>query len=119
MTQDTRIYEKEYNEEAFLTKIGRNFKRIGGKIILPALELYLVMKKGNISTVQKLVIIAALGYFISPADAIPDIAPLVGYTDDLAVLMATTYRIFKEMSEQERGEIRAMATNRMRKLFGE
>jgi uncharacterized membrane protein YkvA (DUF1232 family) len=29
-----------------------------------------------------------LVYFISPIDAIPDIAPLVGYLDDLGVITA-------------------------------
>lgn len=32
--------------------------------------------------------LAALAYFVMPADAIPDILAGVGYTDDLAVLMA-------------------------------
>jgi uncharacterized membrane protein YkvA (DUF1232 family) len=32
------------------------------------------------------VIIASLGYFISPLDAILDAAPVVGFSDDLGVL---------------------------------
>lgn len=32
--------------------------------------------------------LAALAYFVMPADAIPDILAGVGYTDDIAVLMA-------------------------------
>lgn len=31
-------------------------------------------------------IIAALGYFIFPLDAIPDVVPLTGFSDDLGVL---------------------------------
>jgi uncharacterized membrane protein YkvA (DUF1232 family) len=34
----------------------------------------------------KSIIVGALGYFISPVDAIPDIIPVAGYTDDLGVL---------------------------------
>jgi uncharacterized membrane protein YkvA (DUF1232 family) len=33
---------------------------------------------------------AALGYFLSPIDLIPDCTPVIGFTDDLAVL---TYAI--------------------------
>ena len=33
--------------------------------------------------------LAPLGYFIFPADAIPDIIPVVGYSDDLGVLAIT------------------------------
>ena len=35
----------------------------------------------------KATIVGALGYFISPVDAVPDILPVVGYTDDLAILV--------------------------------
>ncbi|WP_211605080.1 YkvA family protein [Vreelandella arcis] len=34
----------------------------------------------------KTTIYGALGYFISPVDAIPDLAPIVGYADDIGVL---------------------------------
>jgi len=34
----------------------------------------------------KVIIIGALGYFISPVDAISDFIPVVGYADDLGVL---------------------------------
>jgi uncharacterized membrane protein YkvA (DUF1232 family) len=34
-------------------------------------------------------LLAALAYFVVPADAIPDIVPALGFTDDAAVLAAT------------------------------
>ena len=34
------------------------------------------------------ILLAALAYFVMPADAIPDFIAIVGFTDDLAVLMA-------------------------------
>lgn len=34
------------------------------------------------------ILLAALGYFVLPADAIPDIFTVVGFTDDIAVLTA-------------------------------
>jgi uncharacterized membrane protein YkvA (DUF1232 family) len=33
--------------------------------------------------------LAALAYFVLPADAIPDMLPIIGFTDDAAVLAAT------------------------------
>ncbi len=36
----------------------------------------------------RLTLLAALAYFVLPADAVPDILPMVGFTDDAAVLMA-------------------------------
>ena len=37
---------------------------------------------------MKAALIGALAYFVLPADAVPDVLPLVGYTDDAAVLAA-------------------------------
>ncbi len=39
---------------------------------------------------RKAVVVAALLYFISPIDAMPDLAPIVGYLDDFGVIAAVT-----------------------------
>ena len=36
----------------------------------------------------RMTLLAALGYFVLPIDAIPDIMPLLGFTDDAAVIAA-------------------------------
>jgi len=42
-----------------------------------------------------LLIVAALVYFINPIDIIPDLMPVVGFTDDFAVL----YLVYKSVGE--------------------
>jgi uncharacterized membrane protein YkvA (DUF1232 family) len=37
----------------------------------------------------KALILGALAYFVMPIDGIPDILPLIGFTDDAAVIAAT------------------------------
>lgn len=44
----------------------------------------------------KTTIMGALGYFISPLDAIPDITPFVGYSDDLGILVAAVATHIKD-----------------------
>jgi uncharacterized membrane protein YkvA (DUF1232 family) len=39
-------------------------------------------------TQVRVALLGALGYFVLPCDAMPDVLPLVGYTDDAAVLTA-------------------------------
>ena len=112
-------YADDFSEADFWEKAGKNIKRLGSAVLLPAIELYVVWKKGKLRWPEKVMILAALGYFVSPADAIPDITPFIGYTDDLSVLMITTYKLFKNMPEEKREEIRYAANHRMRKLFGE
>ena len=36
----------------------------------------------------RLTLLAALAYFVSPVDLLPDLLPVIGFTDDAAVLMA-------------------------------
>lgn len=80
-------YEKEYSEESFWNKVIKTAKSAGVKVIYAALLLYYVLKKPNIPIHVRAVIYGALGYFISPLDAIPDITPIIGYSDDLGVLV--------------------------------
>src|SRR3546814_8182976 len=59
----------------------------------------------------KRVIYGALGYFIFPLDAIPDLAPLIGYTDDLSVMTAAlatvAFYITPEVKAQARQKLDA------------
>ena len=47
---------------------------------------------------QSLVLITAgFVYFVMPADAIPDIIPMLGFTDDIAVLTAIFASVAKDL----------------------
>ncbi len=76
----------DYVEDRLWEKV----ERVGSKIRfaneVKALYRYMVDK--YVPWYRKSIVIAALIYFISPIDAIPDIAPLIGYLDDLGVIMA-------------------------------
>ena len=54
---------------------------------LKALKKY--MMDGDVRWYRKSVVIAALVYFITPFDAMPDFAPLLGYLDDIGVIAWT------------------------------
>ena len=54
----------------------------------------------------------ALAYFIMPFDAIPDYLPLIGYTDDAAVL-ATALRMVASHMLPEHREAARRALNRL------
>jgi uncharacterized membrane protein YkvA (DUF1232 family) len=73
-------------EENLWTKL----ERVGKKISFAkdVLALYKYMRDPLVSWHRKAIVVAALIYFISPIDAIPDITPLIGYLDDLGVITA-------------------------------
>ena len=81
-------FEKEYSDESFWDKVKKYAKIAGKNVLEPALKLYYALQDKDTPAWAKTVIIGALGYFISPIDAIPDITPFVGYSDDLGVLIA-------------------------------
>ena len=81
-------YERdaEYVDENLWVKL----ERVGKKISFAkdVMALYRYMVDTDISWYRKSIVVFALIYFISPIDAIPDIAPLFGYMDDLGVITA-------------------------------
>ncbi|MEH6558853.1 MAG: YkvA family protein [Oceanicoccus sp.] len=80
-------FEKEYSEKSFWDKLAKYAKAAGVEVVEKALLLYFAAQEENTPAWAKAVIVGALGYFISPIDAVPDLTPLIGYTDDLGVLV--------------------------------
>ena len=76
----------EYVEENLWYKLEKVGKKISFAKDIMALFRY--MQDSFVSWHRKAIIIAALIYFISPIDTIPDVAPLFGYLDDLGVITA-------------------------------
>ena len=61
---------------------------------------------------MKTTLIGALAYFVLPVDVIPDVLPVLGFTDDAAVL-ATTIKL---VASHIRPEHRIAARNRLAEL---
>ncbi|MFV0365854.1 MAG: YkvA family protein [Mangrovibacterium sp.] len=106
-------YAKHYDEETFLDKVKAIAVKAGGTVIYAAILLYEVMRDDYIPMKTKAIIIAALGYLVLPFDIIPDIAPLLGFSDDLAVLI---YAI-AQVRELITPVIRGRAIEKVKELF--
>lgn len=76
----------EYVEENLWSKLEKAGKKISFAKDIVALFRY--MQDSHVSWHRKAIVVAALIYFISPIDTIPDVAPLFGYLDDLGVITA-------------------------------
>ena len=79
-------YGKDYSEETFWEKVAKFAIQAGREVIEKALVLYYCLQDSDTPAWTKAVIVGALGYFIVPLDAIPDLTPMVGFTDDLGAL---------------------------------
>ncbi len=82
---DTSKYSQSYSEDGLWKKIEKFASKAGREVICNALKLYYALALGKATPKQIATIIGALGYFISPVDAVPDFLP-GGLLDDGGVL---------------------------------
>lgn len=92
-------FSAEYSDSNFWEKVKKYSRSAGEGVLEPALKMYYSALDPDTPAWAKATIVASLGYFISPVDAVPDLVPVVGYADDLGVLvaaLATTAAHIKE-----------------------
>lgn len=88
MSNASSDYSSNYSENGFWGKLRKVMRKVGYGTLEQALKLYYAARDPDTPTWAKGVIYSALGYLISPIDGIPDAIPVVGYSDDVAVLGA-------------------------------
>ncbi|HEY9279076.1 MAG TPA: YkvA family protein [Eoetvoesiella sp.] len=111
-------YQNAYTPKRFWQKAGQlslgpRAKAIGRNALEKALYLYYAAQNPHTPKWAKRVIYGALGYFIFPLDAIPDLAPLLGYTDDLSVMAAALVTVAFYVTP----EVKAQAQQKLAQWF--
>ena len=112
---DFMSYANKFSASDFVDKISKIAKRAGAKLVYAALILYYTLQSEKVSKADKALIIGALGYLISPLDAIPDAIPIVGLTDDVGVLIYVLRKVWVNIEP----EIKDRAKERLTKWFDE
>ncbi len=108
-------YGKYYSQDGFWKKL-LNFARTAGReVVENALSLYYTAQAPDTPIWAKTVITGTLGYFILPADAIPDLIPAVGFSDDLGALVAALAAVAAHVTP----EIKNRAKEKAAEWFGE
>ena len=95
-------FEKQFSDDGFWDKVKKFAKSAGESVLEPALKLYYATQDPETPAWAKTTIYGALGYFISPIDAIPDLTPIVGYSDDLGVLVAATATVAAHIKKKHK-----------------
>ena len=112
---DFMSFANKFSPSDFVDKVARIAKRAGAKLVYAALILYYTLQSDKVSKADKALIVGALGYMISPFDAVPDAIPIVGLTDDLAVLVYVLKKVWVNVEP----EIKDKARARLSKWFDE
>ncbi len=106
-------YARYYNEEKFFGKLKKLLGKLGEEIALRLLMLYFLMQSKKVPLKVRMLIVAALGYFILPADLVSDFIPAFGFTDDIAFLTYT----FNQASKYADDTIKKKASEKLKSWF--
>ena len=89
--KEVEKHKKDFSEEDMWHKLSKFAKKAGRELVENVLILWYALP--DASPTDKAIIIGAIGYFISPLDAIPDVMPGVGFVDDYGVVAWAVARI--------------------------
>ena len=84
----------------FLVKARRHLGQI--PMAREAVAMYFCLVDPTTPRWAKAIVAAALAYFILPLDAIPDLLPLVGLSDDMSILAAAYAAVSNCVTEDHR-----------------
>lgn len=112
--EDTTAFGKHFTEEGFWKKVKDFAGKIGRTTLQKALEMYNVATSPDTPLWAKAVAIGSLGYLILPFDALPDILPVAGFTDDAMALAAAATALVKNITPA----LKAKATEQVNKWLG-
>lgn len=70
-----------------MSTLRRMVHHISAPLLYAALLMYYAYRRSDTPAWAKRIVMGAFVYLFSPIDAIPDLSPFIGYTDDLGVLM--------------------------------
>lgn len=106
---EQKKYSRRYSDDAFWGKLRRSVRAAGRELVEKALVLYMVLRDRNTPAWAKTTVVAALGYFIAPIDAIPDLIPGAGFTDDFGVMVLALAAVAASITPPMRERSRRLA----------
>ncbi len=107
-------YAELYNVNKLFDAISSMAKKAGVKVIYMVLILYNVLVGDKNPSKVRMMVTAALGYFILPVDIIPDVVPVAGFSDDGCALMYVIKTIWGNINSETFTNARAS----LEKWFG-
>lgn len=88
-------------------------RRTAGKVpfVDEAVALYFCARDPATPARTKAIVLGALAYFVMPFDVAPDILAGLGFTDDLAVLMAAVRAVLPHVTDAHRARAREVLSS--------
>ena len=73
-------------KDKLFKKLQKFAREMGVRAVYSTLLLYYTYQQKETPGWARKIVLGAIAYLINPFDAIPDLTPLVGYSDDLGIL---------------------------------
>ena len=115
MERNLEEYQKNFSVKGLWKKLTSTSKKLGIKVVYTILLLFFAYSRKETPRWAKSVVIGSIGYFLSPIDAVPDLTPFLGYTDDIGVLSFGLVTIAAYINE----EVKNKAKRQLEFWFGE
>lgn len=106
-------FRSYFSEGSFKEKIVSITKSASSRTIYTAMLLYFAYRRKDTPAWAKRIVVGALGYLVMPFDAIPDLSPFIGLTDDIGILSFGLVTIAAYIND----EVRDDAREQVNKLF--
>ncbi len=107
MTRNKKVFSN------FFKKLKRYSQKAGLRISYASLLMYYAYTRRETPLWAKNIILGSIAYFISPIDAVPDLTPFLGYTDDWGILSFGLVTIAAYIDD----EVRSKAKSRLMEFF--
>ncbi len=114
MRRNLDKYKKYFNLDKVQGHARKFMRQMSTKGIYTLLLLFYAFQGKETPSWAKNIIIGTIGYFLSPIDAIPDLTPVIGMTDDIGVLSFGIVTIACYIND----EVRAKAVEQLTKIIG-
>ena len=100
---------KDFSFSKIIKYLQRYLTQLSTQGVYAALLLYYSWSNKDTPAWAKKIIVGALAYFVSPIDAIPDLTPFIGMTDDIGLMSFSLVTIACYINE----DVRLKAYNRL------
>lgn len=115
MKETLREYKRFFSEGRLWKRLRSISARVGQKSVYTILLLFYAFRRKDTPLWAKNIILGTLGYLLAPIDALPDLTPVIGYTDDIGVLAFGLVTVASYVDE----EVRKKARDKMSDWFGQ
>ena len=80
------LLEKNMKIVKIITFLTKKVKSLGVRLIYSTMLMVYAFQSDKTPIWAKRIILGAMAYLMSPIDGIPDLTPMIGFTDDLGII---------------------------------